>query len=290
METQWPLVVFTFFVCMSSGVLATEAFLLYKGKAQKLMMPSLIVSAVALVIGGLGSFTHLQHWERIFNGFGHITSGITQEIIGCVLMGLIMILWFVIWYRKKEITKPVAIITIIVCAVMVVTTGHSYMMSARPAWTFVLVYYIGNAVMLGGVSMWGIITLRKEDDLQDTGKKLAFWGGVIGLGTTVLFTICQLFVNVWDFGYYADPTAMTTAPTHVSSLFGEIVCGSAAIFFWATIVTGVLLLVSVYLSKKKNEKIKPAVYPIVAIVCVFATSVFMRIVIYIIGYAMYLMF
>ncbi len=28
---------------------------------------------------------HLQHWERIFNGFGHITSGITLEFIGVIV-------------------------------------------------------------------------------------------------------------------------------------------------------------------------------------------------------------
>lgn len=290
METKWPLVIFTLFVCVSSGLLGTESFMLYKGKGQKLMMPTLIASAVALVIGGLGSFTHLQHWERIFNGFGHITSGITQEIIGCVLMGVIMVIWFVFWYRKKEIKKPLAIVTIVICAIMVIATGHSYMMAARPAWMFVLIFYIGNAVMLGAIGMWGIITFRKETKLENAGKKLAFWGSIIGLGTTVLYTICLLFANVWDFGYYADPTALTTAPTHVSSLFGEAVAGSGAIFFWAAIVTAILVLACVFIAKKKNDKVKPVVLPIVAIVCALATSVFMRIVIYIVGYTMYLMF
>ena len=51
-------------------------------------MPAWVVSAVLLAAGGIAVFFHLEHWERIFNGFGHITSGITQELIGCVALAI----------------------------------------------------------------------------------------------------------------------------------------------------------------------------------------------------------
>ena len=86
METQWPLVIFTLFVCLTCGTLGGMSILALKGQGRNLQMTALITSAVSLVVGGIGAFLHLEHWERIFNGFGHITSGITQELIGCVAL------------------------------------------------------------------------------------------------------------------------------------------------------------------------------------------------------------
>ena len=41
------------------------------GQGTRAQMPALITSAVLLVVGGIAVFFHLEHWERIFNGFGH---------------------------------------------------------------------------------------------------------------------------------------------------------------------------------------------------------------------------
>ena len=84
METQWPLVIFTLFVCLTCGTLGGMSILALKGQGRNLQMTALITSAVSLVVGGIGAFLHLEHWERIFNGFGHLTSGITQELIAIV--------------------------------------------------------------------------------------------------------------------------------------------------------------------------------------------------------------
>ena len=67
METQWPLVIFTFFVCVTCGLLGSMSVLALKGQGRDLQMTALVASAVSLVIGGIGSFLHLQHWERIFS-------------------------------------------------------------------------------------------------------------------------------------------------------------------------------------------------------------------------------
>jgi DMSO reductase anchor subunit len=88
MELQWPLILFTFFMCLSSGILFAQSVLALKGEGRAFQNTSLVASFVAMVVGGIAVFLHLQHWERIFNGFGHITSGITQELIGVVLLFL----------------------------------------------------------------------------------------------------------------------------------------------------------------------------------------------------------
>ncbi len=288
METQWPLVIFTLFVCISCGMIGAESILLLKGKGEKIMFPTLIASGVSLVIGGIGSFTHLQHWERIFNGFGHITSGITQELIGCVLMGIIMVIWFACWYRKKKISKGIAAASLVVSVAMVIATAHSYLMPARPAWTLLIVYYLGNAALLGSVGLWLVTCLVKESGLGATGAKMALWGGIVGLVCMAVYAISLGTLNVWDFGYYADPTAMTTAPEHVDSLIGVAAAGAGAGYFWVGMVAALLVIVCACLARTDDGKGK--ILSIVGVACALAASVCFRVVIYIIGYSMYLMF
>ena len=100
MELQWPLILFTTFLAWSAGVFGTQAIAALKGKFKKAQLPALITSFVLLVIGGIAVFFHLEHWERIFNGFGNITSGITQELIAIVVIVVIMVVYFI--FIKKD--------------------------------------------------------------------------------------------------------------------------------------------------------------------------------------------
>ena len=92
MELQWPLILFTLFMAWSAGVFGTQAVLALKGCGIRLQMPALVTSVVLLAVGGIAVFFHLEHWDRIFNGFGNPTSGITQELIAIVVLVVIMVL------------------------------------------------------------------------------------------------------------------------------------------------------------------------------------------------------
>ena len=173
METQWPLVIFTLFVCLTCGTLGGMSILALKGEGKNLQMTALITSAVSLVVGGIGAFLHLEHWERIFNGFGHITSGITQELIGCVALAIIIVVWFVMLRGEKPVSKALAWVTIVVAVLMVAATAHSYYMPARPAWGLALVvFYLGNACLLGAVAIWLISILKKDEAAEERGNPL----------------------------------------------------------------------------------------------------------------------
>ena len=104
MELQWPLIIFTTLIAWSAGLFATMCILALKKEGFKAQMTAWIVAAVLLVVGGIAVFFHLQHWERIFNGFGHITSGITQELIFIVLMAVAAIIFLVlaVWTLRKR--------------------------------------------------------------------------------------------------------------------------------------------------------------------------------------------
>ena len=89
MELQWPLILFSTLLAWAAGLFAAQCVWALRGKGARAQMPALITSAVLLVVGGIAEFFHLEHWERIFNGFGHMTSGITQELIAIVVLAVV---------------------------------------------------------------------------------------------------------------------------------------------------------------------------------------------------------
>ncbi|MBQ6453985.1 MAG: dimethyl sulfoxide reductase anchor subunit, partial [Coriobacteriales bacterium] len=97
METQWPLVIFTLCLCLAGGLLFMQSLMALLGKGSaKFQKMAAIVNIAVIVIGGIAVFFHLQHWERIFICFCHITCGITHELIMVVLALAILIVFLVL--------------------------------------------------------------------------------------------------------------------------------------------------------------------------------------------------
>ena len=290
METQWPLVIFTLFVCVTCGLIACMGILALKGKGRDLQMTALIVSAISLVIGGIGAFLHLEHWERIFNGFGHLSSGITQELIGCVALVVVMVLWFVT-LRKGEEKVPAWLswVSIVVAIAMVCATGHSYLMPARAAWGVALiVFYLANACLLGPVVLWGVAVARRDAEAEGVAINLAFIGAAIQLVGDAVYAVSVAMTSMPDHGYYADPTAMTTPPKAVTDLFEVMVSGAAAPMFWSAIVCAVIVLVCAILARKKVGESK--VFLVLAAVAALATSLFFRVAVYQLGFSVFMLY
>lgn len=289
MQTQWSLVIFTLFVCLSCGMIAFASYLSLRGKGEKLLMPALIASTVSLAIGGIGSFTHLQHWERIFNGFGHITSGITQELIGVVVMVVLFVVWFVMLKRGKGLPKALAGITIAASILMVAATAHSYLMPARPAWGIaLLVFYLANAFALGAVAIWILGIVCGDEESEKEGLSLALVGSIVQLVADAVYVAACAMAKFADFGYYADPTKITTAPTHIDSLLSVMTAGPAAGMFWGSLVCAVALIAVALVAKKTNGN--ALVFASLAGIIALAGSILFRVLIYMIGYAFVLLY
>ena len=289
METQWPLVIFTLFVCLTCGTLGGMSILALKGQGRNLQMTALVTSAVSLVVGGIGAFLHLEHWERIFNGFGHITSGITQELIGCVALAVVIVVWFVTLRGDKPVSKALAWVTIVVAVAMVAATAHSYFMPARPAWGLALVvFYLGNACLVGAVIIWLISILKKDEAAEATGIQLTFIAALVQLVADVVFVIACALSNFAQYGYYADPTSMTTAPTHIDSLMSVMVTGAGAPMFWGSIISVIVAAACAFVAKKKVGASKTLM--VVTAIVALATSVMFRVLIYQLGYPVFLLY
>ena len=272
MQPEWPLILFTFFLCLSGGILAAQGFLTFQGKGKKMQMLSLVASLVALVIGGLAVFTHLQHWERIFNAFtallagnGFGVSGITLELWGCVLCGITIVLYFLFMRRSEDGIAPkwCAVLAIVVGIALPAVTGDSYLMPALPAWNtpLLIVYYILNTVFMGSLTSLVIARVTGADDAYEALSKVALVGGVLQLVAIVVYAIfisCLGGTYSADIDYYFDPTLPDVAMVNRAGVASSILIGSNAPLFWiGAVIVGVgLPLLLLDLSKNSEHAAK----------------------------------
>ena len=183
MEIQWPLILFTFFNCLAGGIFLMQGILTLSGKGKAMQLASCISAIVALAIGGLSVFFHLQHPLRMLNGFGHITSGITIELIFVIVFAIAVVLYFLMMRRSEEGVAPkwCAVLAIVVSLALPFATGDSYLMSAIPVWDTMLLplYYVVATVMLGGLAAMIIAGATKADDAVKLSATVAFVGAVV---------------------------------------------------------------------------------------------------------------
>ena len=227
MELQWPLILFTTFVAWSAGLFGAQGAAVLAGEGRRAQRPALVASAALLAVGGIAVFFHLEHWERIFNGFGNPTSGITQELVCVVVMVALMVAMFVMLRKSAgdagaaAVPKWLAGLMVAASAVTVLVTGHSYMMEARPAWDTVL----GPLSLLGVACVLGPATFAVIEAMRDeiVGSVIAL-GTVIGAAANAVLSVAYLLVMqgsttaYTEVGTYFDPTHPTAGVVDVSSL------------------------------------------------------------------------
>lgn len=255
MELQWPLIAFTTLVAWSAGIFGTQALMSLGDHAKKSQTAAWVASAALLAIGGIAVFFHLEHWERIFNGFGHLTSGITQELIAIVVLAVIAVAYLVIMRKSKDgssVPKWLASISIAMCVVLVAVMAHSYTMAARPAWDSVLwiLYVLGNACVLGPCTMAAIMAVR-EDDLKAITLPTIV-GAAIAAAVTVAFAVFlqSSSGSFAEVGYYLDPTHPTKAIVDVTA---TVAAQTPLIWGGAVIIGAIMSLACAFMGRKAGN-------------------------------------
>lgn len=297
MELQWPLILFTFFLCLCGGVLAFQGLLTFLGKGKETQKVALIVAFVALVVGGISVFTHLQHWERIFNGFSALIvgkgeygmSGIGLEMWGCVIFAITVGLYFLFMRRSDDGVPPkwCAVLAMAVGIALPVVTGDSYLMAALPAWNtpLLILYYLMNTLVMGSLAMMIISHAVKCTDSIELLGKVAFVSIVVQAVVVIIYAIyVTMLGGSWtDIEYYFDPTLPDT-PMVDEAAATTMVAGVRGVIFWL----GVVLLGcaapagALYLLKKKpvDDESKKRIYFIGAFVCVVIGGIIWRCLLY----------
>lgn len=310
MELQWPLILFTTFVAWSAGLFGAQGAAALAGEGRRAQMPSLIGSAVLLAVGGIAVLFHLEHFERIFNGFGNPTSGITQELVCVVVVGALMVVAFVVLRRAAggdgapALPKWLAALMIAAAALLVLVTGHSYMMAARPAWDSPL----GPLTLLGAACAAGPLTFAVIGAIAG-GADGAVAGGapgaaparaagravgiaaIVGSAANAALSVAYLAFMAAStashtaVGYYFDPTHPTAGMVDVSAL-SPFAAGSLPVAVVA--VVAALAPVACAIAGRKTGNWK--VWGAAGALCAVAGAVALRMAFYSAGASVYLFY
>ena len=264
MELQWPLILFTTLVAWSAGLFAAQAVAVLRGGGGRAQMPALVASVALLAAGGIAVFFHLQHWERIFNGFGHLTSGITQELIAIVVFVAVAVAYFVMLRKSGDGTVPkwLAVCAVVIALVTSAVCAHSYTMAARPAWDSLLevLSLVGASCVMGPATYALILAaVRPGDQPAERAADVAAPAGlpalVGALVNAVTATAYAAFLQLSgssfaDVGLYFDPTHPTKAMADATAA----VASQAPLLWVGAVAVGALVpLVACFLGRRSGN-------------------------------------
>ena len=299
MELQWPLILFTTFVAWSAGLFGAQGAAALAGEGRRAQMPALIGSAALLAVGGIAVFFHLEHWERIFNGFGHLTSGITQELIAIVVLAVVAVAYLVLMRKSDDgasVPKWLAWLSVALSVALVAVMAHSYTMAARPAWDSVLwiLYVLGNACVLGPATFLLVLAAggpgdQPADRAADAGApagRTALAGAALNALAALAFAIfLQLSAGSFaDVGLYFDPTHPTKAMADAAATVGA---QAPLLWLGAVAVGAIVPLAAAFMGRRTGNW---RLWAPVAIVAALAGAVCMRVVFYNLGLSVFMFY
>ena len=299
MELQWPLILFTTLVAWSAGLFGTQALMAVFGVGKRAQVPAWVASAVLLAAGGIAVFFHLEHWERIFNGFGHLTSGITQELIAIVVLAVVAVAYLVLMRKSDDgasVPKWLAWLSVALSVVLVAVMAHSYTMAARPAWDSVLwiLYVLGNACVLGPATFLLVLAAggpgdQPADRAADAGApagRTALAGAALNALAALAFAIfLQLSAGSFaDVGLYFDPTHPTKAMADAAATVGA---QAPLLWLGAVAVGAIVPLAAAFMGRRTGNW---RLWAPVAIVAALAGAVCMRVVFYNLGLSVFMFY
>ena len=301
MELQWPLILFTTLVAWSAGLFGTQALMAVFGVGKKAQVPAWVCSAVLLAAGGIAVFFHLEHWERIFNGFGHLTSGITQELIAIVVLAVVAVAYLVLMRKSDDgasVPKWLAWLSVALSVVLVAVMAHSYTMAARPAWDSVLwiLYVLGNACVLGPATFLLLSALAAGGPGDQPAERAAGAGAPAGLAAlagaaanalaTLAFAIfLQLSAGSFaDVGLYFDPTHPTKAMADAAAT----VASQAPLLWLGAVAVGAFVPLAAAFMGRRTGSWK--LWAPAAIIAALVGAVCMRVVFYNLGLSVFMFY
>ena len=299
MELQWPLILFTTLVAWSAGLFGTQALMAVFGVGKKAQVPAWVASAVLLAAGGIAVFFHLEHWERIFNGFGHLTSGITQELIAIVVLAVVAVAYLVLMRKSDDgasVPKWLAWLSVALSVVLVAVMAHSYTMAARPAWDSALwiLYVLGNACVLGPATF--LLILAAVPPRDEPAERAAGAGAPAGLAALAgaaanalaalaFAAFLQLSAGSFaDVGLYFDPTHPTKAMADAAATVGA----QAPLLWLGAVAVGALVPLSAAFVGRRTGNWR--LWAPVAIAAALAGAVCMRVVFYNLGLSVFMFY
>lgn len=233
MEAQWPLLVFSVLLGITSGSFIFLAVGELTGRFKEIRFTGALIALVCLAVGGCVSVLHMGHPERALHLLGNLGSGLSKELFAVAVMGIVAIVYLVL--ARKDYpgaSKVFGVIGGVVGIVLSPIAGASYLIAARPAWDSIALplMYLGAGLALGFTLMAALVLLKgKASEEGGFALKLALAGVVIMAVTTVAYVIWIAIAP------YQDP----------SRSIERLISGDLALMFWAgVVVVGIVVPVA----------------------------------------------
>lgn len=270
MSVQWPLLLFSVLLGTSSGMLVYLGVFEARGVRPCGRFVIALGALVLLGVGGVASTFHLGHPERALHIMGNMGSGLSRELIGVGVTGVVALVYAVL--TKKDYagaSKALGIIGLICGIALPLIAGSSFMMASRPAWDSLAlpIMYLGTGLGLGLALAACIACLSgAKDDERAFAVKLALFGIVVAAVTSIIYV-------AW--------IAIAPYPD-ASRCIDRVIAGDMALAFWlGTVACGIALpCVCGALALKASEAQKQGALLGVAFAGLVVGSVALRVIMY----------
>lgn len=283
MEVQWPLLIFSVLLGVTSGSFVFLGVGELKGKFKDVCFIGALIALICLAVGGCVSVLHMGHPERATHLLGNLGSGLSKELFIVAIMGIVALV-YVILSRKDYpgVTKVFGVLGGIIGIVLPIVAGASYLVAARPAWDSVALplMFLGGGLAMGMLLMCGLVLL-KGNAAEEGGFALK-----LALAGVIIMVVTSLAYVVW----------IAIAPYQEASRSIErLISGDLAVAFWvgvvlvglvAPVVLAVLACVKATKGEGNTGVANPkslATWMFVALACSAVGAVVLRVIMYSVG-------
>lgn len=276
MAIQWPLLIFSVLLGVSSGAMIFAGIGEIKGRLKNVRFILGVVAFAAVAVGGCASAFHLGHPERALHILGNMGSAFSRELFAVGAMAVVSLVYAVLAKKSFEgAAKVFGIIGAVVGVVLPLVAGATYVMAARPVWdTFLLpVMFLGTGVGMGFLLACALVFMKGDED----DKRFAL---TLALAGVVVMAVAMVLYVAW--------IAMAPHADESRSIM-RLVAGDLALAFWlGVVVVGIVAPIAVAVLVRKKLAANGAADSAAgmlwaAFVCAIAGNVALRVIMYLVA-------
>lgn len=276
MAIQWPLLIFSVLLGVSSGAMIFAGIGEIKGRFKNVRFILGVVAFAAVAVGGCASAFHLGHPERALHILGNMGSAFSRELFAVGAMAVVSLVYAVLAKKSfEDAAKVFGIIGAVVGVVLPLVAGATYVMAARPVWdTFLLpVMFLGTGVGMGFLLACALVFMKGDED----DKRFAL---TLALAGVVVMAVAMVLYVAW--------IAMAPHADESRSIM-RLVAGDLALAFWlGVVVVGIVAPIAVVVLVRKKLAANGAADSAAgmlwaAFVCAIAGNVALRVIMYLVA-------
>lgn len=276
MAIQWPLLIFSVLLGVSSGAMIFAGIGEIKGRFKNVRFILGVVAFAAVAVGGCASAFHLGHPERALHILGNMGSAFSRELFAVGAMAVVSLVYAVLAKKSfEDAAKVFGIIGAVVGVVLPLVAGATYVMAARPVWdTFLLpVMFLGTGVGMGFLLACALVFMKGDEDDKRFALTLAL-AGVVAMAVAMVLYVAWI--------------AMAPHADESRSIM-RLVAGDLALAFWlGVVVVGIVAPIAVVVLVRKKLAANGAADSAAgmlwaAFVCAIAGNVALRVIMYLVA-------